>query len=42
MVLWYQAGQKPVKIEPKIDRTAATDYRRLKRLDAEGLRWYQK
>jgi transposase len=37
MVLWAQDGQRPVDIAAKLDRTATTVYRRLKRFDREGL-----
>jgi len=37
MVLWFHEGQKPVDIAAKLDRTAATVYSRLKRLDGEGM-----
>jgi transposase len=37
MVLWVHAGQRPVDVAAKLDRTAATVYSRLKRFDREGL-----
>jgi transposase len=37
MILWVYAGQRPVDVAAKLDRTAATVYSRLKRFNAEGL-----
>ena len=37
MILWVHAGQNPVDVAAKLDRTAATVYSRLKRFDCEGM-----
>ena len=37
MILWVHAGQKPVDVAAKLDRTATTVYSRLKRFDCDGI-----
>jgi len=41
MFLLAHEEQRAVDIADKLDRTPATVYARIKRFDAEGLRWYQ-